>query len=144
MLIDTFTREQMKILGVNALSRLGVCVPYILDYAENSRIYLFDCDHDWEGRRIAICSELAAKIAELRRVYGVQIYAVTHEKLWFGEVYTFLCISKYVEDFDRMVMPHGTSLYRAYAYAWNRSTEECSEFGSVILEPYNGKLRRVG
>lgn len=144
MLLDTFTREQMKILGVNALSRLGVCMPYLLDYAENDCVYLFDCDDDWNGRRIAPNSELGEKIDDLRRNHNVEVYAVTHEKFEFGEVYTFLCISRYIEDFDQMLKHFRTGLYRAYAYAWNNTAEECSEFGFVLIDWVDGNLRRVG
>lgn len=139
-----FTKYELKILCINALSRLEVCVPYLLDYAENRRVYLFDCDDGWNGRRIVLNSEVDEKIAELQRNHNVQVYSVTHEKFDFGEVYTFLCISRYIEDFDQMLKRFDNGIYRAYAYAWNKTSEECSEFGSVFLEVADGKLRRVG
>lgn len=145
MLIDTFSRDELKILGINALSRLGICLPYLLDYAANDSVYLFDYADDWNGRRIDLNSELGKKIAELHRDYHVHVYAVTHEKFEFGEVYSFLCISQYIEDFDQMLRHFRTGIYRAYAYAWNKSEEERSEFGSVFIEWLDGgKLRRVG
>ena len=88
MLIDTFSRDELKTLGINLLSRLNISIPYLLDYAANGRVYFFDCDDDWNGRRIAPNSRLGEKIADLRRNHNVHVYAVTHEKFEFGEVYS--------------------------------------------------------
>ena len=144
MLVDTFSRDELKTLGINILSRLNISIPYLLDYAANGRVYLFDCDDGWNGRRIAPNSELGEKITDLRRNHNVQVYAVTREKFEFGEVYTFLLISRYIEDFDQMLRRFNTGIYRAYAYAWNKTAEERSDFGSVFLEASGGNIRRVG
>lgn len=127
-----------------ALRELNVSTPYVLDFEANDSVYLFD---QGNVRRISPSSELMAKIREIEKERKVKIYAVTHDYLFaVGEMYSFLCISLYEEDWDGMVysIRNHAGLVRVYAYVYNVAIPEYSESGYVLLRSEHGKLVRVG
>ena len=85
------------------------------------------------------------KIRLIETTRHLKVYAVTHDFLLpFGEMYSFLCISKFEEDWDKMAFHIGENMFRVYAYVHNVANPECSESGYVVLFPHLGKLVRVG
>lgn len=130
-----------KHVGAWALREMNVSRPYVLDYEANGNIYLFDRRKAPE--RIAPGSELWNKIKEIEEQRHVTIYAVTHDYLPIvGEMYSYLCISPYPEDWEHMVRHHGDDHFLVYAYVQNVSYDRCSEFGYImVLARYNGMVR---
>lgn len=138
------SKEIQTALAGGILSKLKVNDQYVQDYDKNRQIYLFDYEDEWRGLQIAEGSELSRKISELEFDHDVKVYAVTREMTSFGEIYSFLCLSKYIADYDQMLRVVRDGLYRAYAYSWNKTAEECSEFGFVFISSHDGKIGRVG
>ncbi len=139
----TKQRITPKDVAVWALRELNVSMPYVLDYEAHGSVYLFDCGN---AKRIAPSSELADKVREIEAARKLKIYAVTHDFLpSVGEMYSFLCISPYKDDWDGMVK-FSSDKQRAYVYAYvyNPVIPEYSESGYVLLSMINGKLLRVG
>lgn len=133
---------QPKDVAAWALRELNVSTPYVLDFEQNDRVYLFYYD---DVQYIAPGSELADKIRLIETTRHLKVYAVTHDFLLpIGEMYSFLCISKFEEDWDKMVSLVGENTFRVYAYVHNVIAPECSESGYIILRSEHGKLVRVG
>lgn len=134
-----------KSVALSILDELGVCRPYMLDFEANDSVYIFDGLN--EPRRIDNNSLLSAVIRGIEQQSGVKVYAVTHEHLCFDchvdEVFSFLCVSKYAEDFDCMHRAVGGFHY-VYAYCKNVTHSENSEFGTVVVSAVDGKIIRVG
>lgn len=132
----------LKNVAEALMEDLGISKPYILDYTCNNQVYLYE---NAEARRIDVGSELHAKIKELEQKHNGKIYAVTHDYLPIvGEMYSFLYVSPYQEDWDRILRPMGRRRFMVYAYVQNVEIDICSEFGYVLLESAFGELRRVG
>lgn len=133
---------KLKSVAESLMEDLGISKPYILDYTCNNQVYLYE---NAEARRIDPDSELYAKIKELEQKHNGKIYAVTHDYLPIvGEMYSFLYVSPYQEDWDRILRPMGRRRFMVYAYVQNVEIDICSEFGYVLLESAFGELRRVG
>ena len=79
---------------------------------------------------------------EIESKYGCTVYAVTHEYTSIGEMYSFLIISAYEEEWDDMITPLGNNRFYAFAYVWNVSDEDCSEFGDVAIVSFGGGIKR--
>ena len=134
-------RAMLKSVAEALMEKLGISKPYILDYTCNNQVYLYE---NAEARRIDFGSELYAKIKELE-TKGGKVYAVTHDYLPIvGEMYSFLYVSPYQEDWNHMFRPMGKRRFMVYAYVQNVQCDICSEFGYVVLESAFGELRRVG
>lgn len=88
---------------------------------------------------------LALKIDEIQNRFGCLVYYVTHEIFPFGEMYSFLIVSKYPEDWKYQVVqkyPDGTM--SVDAYVWNVTNDRRSEMGRIIVKNEQGLLDRVG
>lgn len=122
------------------MKTLDIYKPYIKKFEKDGTITLFErfggyyIDEDNEP-------ELLNKIKEFEAEYGSIVYAVTHERFWFGECYSFLIISKYEEEWE-MTLGEAKDGY-AFAYVWNKSDEICSEFGTIGVRSFGGGIARV-
>lgn len=135
-----FTKDEQKAAAVKALETLGCYKPYLKAYETNGTITMYEgfggyyLDPKY-GRNEP---ELCAKIEEVEARYGGTVYAVIHNLLEFGECYTMLYISKYAEDAEYMFDKQS-----AYAYVWNKTYEDYSEFGTVGIRAALGGLIRT-
>ena len=80
---------------------------------------------------------------EIENKYNCVVYAITHEFMEFGELYDFLLVTPYEEEWDDMVYSIG-SRHTAFAYVWNKEADFCSEFGSIVVHSFGGGIRRIG
>lgn len=87
---------------------------------------------------------VAAKLREIERRFKCKVYAVIHCKEWYGDCYSFLNVPKYPEDWKYLVLPAGMLHKYVQAYVWNKSCEQHSESGSIVVQWHDGKLWRVG
>ena len=87
-------------------------------------------------------AELKAKIKEFETEYDALVYHVIHTYTQFGELYNFLYVSDYKEEweFDRADVEAGYAI----AYVWNKTDEWMSEMGSIAIRELFGGLVRVG
>lgn len=128
-------------VAIKAMKELGIFNPYILEFAKNGTKTLFESIF---GYYIGEDNEpaLYAKIKAFEEETGSLVYAVTHEHTEFGECYSFLCVSKYEEEWGEEVMDGG-GYSIVWAYVWNKTYEEDSEFGSIGVKSYGGGVVRV-
>ena len=93
--MKTEIRER-KELAVELMEKLNIYKPYIKGFAEN-------CDHaclyeGFGGFWVYQEKELYNKMAEIELKYNCTVYAITHEKTFFGECYSFLIVPEDDED----------------------------------------------
>lgn len=86
--------------------------------------------------------ELHKKMKAIEKEHNCTVYAVTHELTEFGEIYDFLIVTDYPEEWDPLVYSHGNK-HTAFAYVCNKTDEWCSEFGSVGIQSFGGGIRRI-
>ena len=135
----TLTKEEQKERAIKALETLGCYKPYLNAFKRKTNPtitmyegfggYYIEEEHE---------PELIAKIREIEETYGGTVYAVIHNLTSFGECYSLLYISKYAEDQEYMFDKN-----YAYAYVWNKTYEECSEFGTIGVKSALGGLLRT-
>ena len=124
--------------AIKQMEVLDIYKPYIKAFKDKGVITLFE---NYGGFYIEE-SELLTKIKEFEQEYDAVVYAVTHELTTFGELYDFLYVSKYEEEWEMMF--EELRLGYANAYVWNKSDDWCSEFGSIAVRSFGGGIKRVG
>lgn len=87
-------------------------------------------------------AELVAKVKEFEEQYNTLVYHVIHTFTGFGELYNFLFVSDYEEEWE--MDNNDLQDNYAMAYVWNKTDEWCSEFGTIAVQQKFGGLTRVG
>ena len=127
--------------AIECMKALDIYKPYIKAFEKDGTVTLFE---RFGGYYITQYDEpeLLNKIKEFEEETGSLVYAVTHERFEFGECYSFLCVSKYEEDWHMTVE---TSTYGSYAfsYVWNKDAEWCSEYGTIGVKSFGGGIART-
>lgn len=130
-----------KEVALSAMELLDIYKPYIEKFKKDGTVTLFErfggyyIDEDNEP-------ELLKEIKKFESEYECIVYAVTHNYFMFGECYSFLCISKYEEEWDMTL--HNLKRGLAWSYVWNKTDEWCSEFGTIAVKSFGGGIARVG
>lgn len=128
-----------KAKAVEMLKELDIYKPYIDGFKEENNVCYFE---RYAGYWAYQDEELMKKIKQIEQRYNCLVYAVTHEYLEFGECYSLLVIPDYKEDWD-YILEKAQNGYYAYAYVWNKTDNDCSEFGTIGVESFDGGLKRV-
>lgn len=133
--------ERPKNVAIYILNALGVSELYVSNFEANDNVYLHDRE---QITLITVDSELYHRIKQLEARTDVKVYAVTHDRLLgTGDLYSFLCINPYPEDWGGMLRDQPRSLYKVSAYVWNVAREEYSEFGYIFINVDHGKIVRL-
>lgn len=134
------TKDEQKDLAVKALTALNCYKPYLDAYKKKGIITMYEgyggyyLDPKFGSHE----DELMQKIHAVEETYGGTVYAVIHNLTAFGECYSLLYMSKY--DCDKESM---WGQKWAYAYVWNKTYDDCSEFGSIGVRSVLGGLVRT-
>lgn len=130
-----------KELAIQCMQKLGIYKPYIKQFEKHDTVTLFE---RFAGYYITDDQEpeLLKKIKEFEARTGSLVYAVTHEMFEFGECYSFLCVSKYEEDWQFTIED---GIYGSYvwSYVWNKDIEEFSEYGTIVVKSFGGGISRA-
>lgn len=132
-----------KELAVTCLETLNIYKPYIRKFKSKTTIPCFF--ENFAGFYADQEPKLFQKIREVEQCYYCTVYAITHEITDCGEVWSMLCVPEDITDVEDVLSVCDTSSnsFYAYAYAWNTSYEEFSEFGDIVVQSYGGGIRRV-
>ena len=85
--------------------------------------------------------ELNAKVKEFEEEYNALVYHVIHTYTNFGELYHFLYVSNYPEEYE---MDHkDINDNYVMCYVWNKDDDLCSEFGTIKVKQLFGGLVRI-
>ena len=134
------TKEQQKDKALELLRELGVNDLYIDCVEEDTEfVKKYSAWHEASGK-------LKDIIENVERTTGAYIYYVTHNLFPWGDCYSFLCVSKYLEDFPLTTVRKGRNgLMFVHAWVENISRPECSEFGNIAVKiKQDGFLVRQG
>lgn len=134
------TKEQRKEYAVKLMKKLNIYKPYIEGFIEENNVCYFE---RYAGFWAFQDEELLEKINKIEEKYNCTVYAVTHDFAEFGELYNFLIVTSYKEEWDELLVGEKPTKY-AYAYVWNKTDNDCSEFGTIVINALYGGLRRIG
>jgi hypothetical protein len=130
-----------KEVAMECMKVLDIYTPYINKFRKDGTVTLFEgfggyyIDEDNEPK-------LLHKIRSFEDEYGSIVYAVTHEMTEFGELYDFLIVSKYEEEWEDTIADVKDGY--AFCYVWNKTNDWCSEFGTISIKSFGGGIARVG
>lgn len=134
------SREIKKEEAIKRMQVLDLFKPCIEMFAKYDEVQLSEMTgglYEFSGN-----IDLTEKIKEFETENNALVYHVIHCYTNFGELYNFLYVSDYEEEWeydnedikDNYVM----------SYVWNQSDDFCSEFGTIVVNQKFGGLVRVG
>lgn len=132
-----------KEVALSAMKTLDIYKPYIEKFKKDGTVTLFE---RFGGFYIEEYNEpdLLKKIREFEAETGSLVYAVTHEYTQFGELYDFLIVSKYAQEWEGHIEKVNNGSHYVTAYVWNVDDDWCSEFGAIAVKSFGGGIARVG
>ena len=134
------TRENKKVEAIKRMKMLGLFKPCIKSFEKYDELQLTEPNgglYEFSDNE-----ELKAKVKEFEEDYNALVYHVIHTYTQFGELYSFLFVSDYEEEWEMDIADVKDSY--AIAYVWNKSDEWMSEMGSIVVREKFGGLVRVG
>lgn len=131
--------EIKKAEAIKRMKALDLYKPYITLFTKENKIFLsemtggvYEFDDD---------NELNAKVRVFEEEYNAMVYHVIRTMTQFGELYNFLYVSDYEDEWemDNDDIADGYAM----AYVWNKTDEWCSEFGSIGVQGKFGGIVRT-
>lgn len=133
------TREQQKAKALELMKQLGLAELFIKGIEKSPNFVQEFFSAVWEN------PEVKTMLERLESEKGIFVYYVTHEETSFGECYSFLYVSSYLEDFSRQDIRESKNGDKVvFAWVENISSPTHSEFGSIVVSNECGVLVRVG
>lgn len=125
--------------ALELLKEMDIYKPYIRGFRESDKVCFFE---NFGGHWLHQEPEMDRKRQEIESKYNCLVYAVTHEFTQFGELYDFLIVTDYPEEWDTLIYSQGNR-HTAFAYVWNKDDDWCSEFGSITVQSFGGGVMSI-
>ena len=135
------TKQEQKAKAIEFMNKLDIYKPYIRGFEQSDRVCFFE---RFGGYWVDQEPEIHAKMKEVEETYNCTVYAITHEYTEFGEMWSFLYISQYTEDWEYSLTDYEDGSYYVASYVWNKSDEMLSELGDIVVRSFGGGLNRIG
>lgn len=132
-------REIKKAEAIQRMKELGLFEPCIKNFEKYDEVQMSEVTgglYEFSGN-----AELTAKVKEFEEENNALVYHVIHTYTDFGEMYNFLCVTDYEEDWywDNLSIKDGI----VFCWVWNKDVEYFSEFGSIGVQNRFGGLVRT-
>ena len=133
------SKEIKKEEAIKRMKALDLYKTYIEDFIDKDQIFMSEMTGG--VYEFSENTELVNTVNEFEIAHNALVYHVIRTFTQFGELYTFLYVSDYKEEWemDNDDIAEGYTL----AYVWNKDDEWCSEFGSVGVKGLFGGIVRV-
>lgn len=133
------SKEIKKAEAINRMKALDLYAPYIKSFEKKDEIFMSEMTggvYEFSDNE-----ELIEKIKSFEEENDALVYHVIRTMTQFGELYNFLYVSDYEEEWamDNADIADGYAM----AYVWNKTDEWCSEFGSIGVQGKFGGIIRV-
>lgn len=131
--------EKKKAEAIKRMKTLDLYKPYITLFEKDNQIFLSEMTGG--VYEFSDDEELVAKVKAFEEENNALVYHVIRTMTTFGELYNFLYVSDYEEEWemDNEDIKDGYAL----AYVWNKTDEWCSEFGSIGVRGQFGGIVRT-
>ena len=134
------TRDIKKEKAIELMKKLDIYKPYIKGFKNEDTVCYFE---NYGGYWAWQEPDLMEKVKQIEEENNCLVYAITHEYTGIGEMYSFLIVTDYEEEWDTLLEKYGNQYY-GFAYVWNKDDDDCSEFGTIALSSFGGGIRRIG
>ena len=131
--------EERKNYAIKLLKKLDIYEPYIEGFEKENKVCFFE---RFAGFWVYQEPEVEKKMKEIEANFKCTVYAITHEYTEFGECYSFMYVSDYKSEWSNTLIKDGCNYY-AFAYVWNKTYEEFSEFGTIGVRSFGGGITRI-
>lgn len=130
-------REAMKAEAIKRMKMLKLHENAIKEFEEESKLNL----SEFGGILYWLNEEQKEFVSKVEEDKNILVYHIIHSHTEFGELLSMLYVTSDQEEweFDREYLKEGYPI----AYVANLSAPECSEFGSIGVQPCIGGLRRT-
>ena len=133
------SKELKKVEAIKRMQILGLYKPYINLFKMSDEIFLSEMTggvYEFHSDK-----ELVSKVKEFETKYNALVYHVIHTYTEFGELYNFLYVSDYEDEWelDNTDITDG----HVVAYVWNKTDEWLSELGGIGVKGKLGGIVRV-
>ncbi len=125
--------------AVEFMKKLDIYKPYIDGFIKKDEVCFFE---RFGGYWVYQEPEIHAKMLEIEKEFNCKVYAITHEFTEFGELYSFLLVTNYPEEWGNLLYSNGNR-HTAFAYVWNKDVEYNSEFGNITVQSFGGGITRI-
>ena len=138
------TRKQQKQEALKRMKKIGFMDDVIHQFKNEDVVFyserqnnIFNAVLYWTSND----NELTKRIKEFEEKNNALVYHVQLTHMEFGEMYSFLFVSNYEEEweYDMQDLEDGQCL----AYVWNKTMNNCSEFGTIGIQPSMGGVVRT-
>lgn len=138
---EILTKNEMKNMAIEYMIKLKIYTPYISAFKNRGWKTMFE---NYGGFWTNQYKELEDRIMQFEKETGHLVYAITHEYTEFGELYDFICVSKYKEDKDTNLNLHTIdNTIEVFAWVWNKTDTDCSEYGCIGVHSFGGGIKRI-
>lgn len=134
------SKQERKQQALEMMKELDIYEPYIEGFKKADDICYFE---NYAGFWAWQDDELKNKIKEIEKNHNCTVYTITHEYTEFGECYDFLIITDYKEEWTDLVTEVKNNEHYAFAYVWNKTDNDCSEFGTIGVKNFGGGIKRI-
>ncbi len=134
------TVQEKNDKAIELMQKLDIYTPYIQGFKDENKVCFFEM---FGGYWVFQEPEIEKKMREIEKEYNCTVYAITHEFTDFGELWDFLIVTNYPEEWDGLLHDIQHHEHIAFAYVWNKSDDWCSEFGSITVQSFGGGIRRI-
>lgn len=133
------SKEIKKEEAIKRMQALDLYNPYIKAFKDKDEIFMSEMTGG--VYEFSANTELVNKVKEFEAENNALVYHVIRTVTQFGELYNFLYVSDYKEEWqqDNADIIDGYAL----AYVWNKTDEWCSEFGSIGVRGKFGGIVRT-
>ena len=135
------TKEERKEVALKIMKELNIFDPYIQGFEKNDEVCFFE---RYAGFWAWQDEDLQNKIKDLEEKYNCTVYVITHDYTGFGELYSFLIVTDYKDEWDDLIYKNSANEFYAFSYVWKKTDEDSSEFGSILVDSLGGGIRRIG
>ena len=135
------TAEKRKERAIKALQDMYIYKPYIQGFKNGKVCYYENFGGYWVYQE----PEVEAVMKRLEKAYNCTVYAITHEYTNFGEMWSFMFVPDYEDEWEYVACewPDKNLVYNAEAFVLNVTDPRFSEIGDITVESFGGGLRRV-
>lgn len=133
------TFDERKQKAIELMKKLDIYKPYIDGFNKKNEVCYFE---NFAGFWAWQDEDLMKKVKQIEERYNCTVYAITHEYTEFGECYDFLLVTDYKEEWDDLLESNRNNHY-AFAYVWNKTDNDCSELGTIVVANFGGGIRRI-
>lgn len=132
-------KQARKEQAIKYLKQLEIYAPYVKGFEENDQVCFYE---RYAGFWTDQEPEVFKKMKAIEKEYNCTVYAITHERMFFGECYSFLIVSNYKHEWKTLLRSNKNK-HNAFAYVWNVTDDWCSEFGTITVQSGFGGITRI-